>query len=481
MRGLLLFTILLSLILMIPGAAAQSVAEDLSDSGHVLDSWGIPSAEQLFDMELEAPQHCQADSRITLEAPEGVASVYLIFDREYGSVLLTDETSRRSARIDTSGILHCLMDVEKVFGTCPGRLTLRFCDGDVWLNELRFFSNGSLPDWVQRWNMIPDGGADLLLLSAHGDDEQLFFAGLLPWYAGEKGYRVQVVYFTDHRNMVSYRVHEMLNGLWAVGVRDYPVFGSFEDYYTFDMYDAYRFYEEQGHSRQELDAFIVEQLRRYQPLVAVSHDEKGEYGHGMHQMCADLLKTAVAHSGDPTEYPQLTEKYGAWDVPKTYLHLYPENQIVMDWDIPLEAFDGKTAYQVTKELGFPSHVSQIKDFAWYFRNADRASDVGAYNPCQFGLYRTTVGADTGAGDFFENVARLSEPLMPADPAPAGTEAPIALAAPQAASADPIGEPSADLSAEENWILIPAAGTIVLLLLTTCLSVPAFKKTQKNVK
>jgi len=476
MRRLLSLSILLFLILMMPGASAQAVAaEDLSGMEHVLDSCGIPSVERLFDMELEASQHCGADSRITLEHPEGVASVYLIFDREYGSVLLTDEASRRSARIDTKGVLHCLLDLEKVFGSCPERLTLRFSDGEVWLNELRYFSAGSLPDWVQRWNMIPDGGADLLLLSSHGDDEQLFFAGLLPWYAGEKGYRVQVVYFTDHRNMVSYRVHEMLNGLWAVGVRDYPVFGSFEDYYTFDMHDAYQFYENQGHSRQELDAFIVEQLRRYQPLVAVSHDERGEYGHGMHQMCADLLKNAVEHSGDPLKYPELAEKYGVWDVPKAYLHLYPENRIVMDWDIPLEAFGGKTAYQVTKELGFPSHVSQIKDFAWYFRDADRASDVGAHNPCQYGLYRTTVGEDTGAGDFFENVTHLFEPLIPAETAPAETEAPIALAASRAVPAAPSGEPAADLSAEENWILIPAAGTIVLLLLTTCLSVPAFKE------
>jgi LmbE family N-acetylglucosaminyl deacetylase len=45
-----------------------------------------------------------------------------------------------------------------------------------------------------------EGGADLVLFSAHGDDEHLFFAGLLPTYAEERGYRVQVVYLTDHRN-----------------------------------------------------------------------------------------------------------------------------------------------------------------------------------------------------------------------------------------------------------------------------------------
>lgn len=143
---------------------------------------------------------------------------------------------------------------------------------------------------MEQWSKIPQGEADLLLLSTHGDDEQLFFAGLLPWYAAQQGKRVQVVYFTDHRNITSIRVHEMLRGLWTVGVRDYPVFGAFPDYYTFDMEDAYSFYEEEGFSRETLLDFVTRQLRYYRPLVAVGHDEKGEYGHGMHQLTSDLLK-----------------------------------------------------------------------------------------------------------------------------------------------------------------------------------------------
>ena len=36
--------------------------------------------------------------------------------------------------------------------------------------------------------------AELMLLVAHPDDELLWFGGLLPTYAGQRGLKVQVVY-----------------------------------------------------------------------------------------------------------------------------------------------------------------------------------------------------------------------------------------------------------------------------------------------
>lgn len=80
---------------------------------------------------------------------------------------------------------------------------------------------------------------------------------------------------------------------------------------------------------------------------------------------ADLLMEAVEISGDPQYSPELAQTYGAWDVPKTYLHLYPENPILMDWDQPLASFWGMTAFQVSKDIGFACHQSQYNDFAWY--------------------------------------------------------------------------------------------------------------------
>ena len=440
------------------------LAEDVSGTQRILSGHGIDSPGALFDMDLKASQTVPDGAAVTLSAEAGISGLYFIFDLPYESVTLTED--ERTVTVDTGGVLHFYLDVEKALGRLPQSLLLTFSSGEASVNELRIFSPGELPAWVEQWKKIPQGEADLLLLSTHGDDEQLFFAGLLPWYAAQQGKRVQVVYFTDHRNITSIRVHEMLQGLWAVGVRDYPVFGAFPDYYTFDMKDAYSFYEEEGYSRDELLSFVTRQLRYYRPQVAVGHDEKGEYGHGMHQLTADLLKKAVDASADSTQFPDSAQRFGVWQVPKTYLHLYPENQITLNWDIPMDAFDGKTAYEVTRDLGFPCHESQVSDFAWYFRGADRAADVERYSPCIYGLWHSTVGPDSAGDDFFENIPQPTAPPTGA-PTERPTEAPTI---PQPPAETPPTRPArktaeASVLAEQSWLAIPAAGTAVLLFLT----------------
>lgn len=458
--NILLFLILLAAL------CATAKAEDRSSTEYLLEQAQIPNVAMLFDMDLEAAQTCPANASVTMATDAGIGSLYLIFDRPYGTILLTDGDGKE-AQVQTGGLLHAFIDVEAALGEAPGSLTVTFADGEAELAEMRVFTPGQVPGWVQKWEQLPDGEADLFLLSAHGDDEQLFFAGLLPWYGAGEGYRVQVAYFTDHRNITPHRVHEMLNGLWNVGIRYYPVFGAFPDYYTFDVEDAREFYETEGSTEEDMLSFVVEQLRRYRPKVAVSHDIAGEYGHGMHKLCAELLQKAVEVSGDTAYFPALAEQYGTWDVPKTYLHLWPENEIVMNWDIPMEAFDGKTAFEVSRDLGFASHISQQKDFAWYFRNADTAADVKKYSPCHYGLYRTTVGEDVLKNDLFENIPTQPPMEQPEEPEELPTLEVRSASAPQTEIRD--------TSADRLWLLIPASGALVLAVMTLFVSEPRPKE------
>ena len=96
-----------------------------------------------------------------------------------------------------------------------------------------------------------------------------------------------------------------------------------------------------------------------------------------------------------------------WDTPKAYIHLWQENEIIMNWDIPLEKFGGKTAFQVTQD-GFMCHKSQ--HWTWFYgwiygpaNNITKASEILTYSPCRYGLFRSTVGADVKGGDMFENI------------------------------------------------------------------------------
>ena len=87
-------------------------------------------------------------------------------------------------------------------------------------------------------------------------------------------------------------------------------------------------------------------------------------------------------------------KYGVWDTPKTYFHLYKENAIVMNFETPLEHFDGATAADIaSKAYGY--YYSQHPYYWGVFFNGD-------YDCHKWGLYRSTVGIDENA-DMFDHI------------------------------------------------------------------------------
>lgn len=388
-----------------PATDQQTQAEDISGTDIVTDHQGFSAISPLFDGRVLEGKPTTGAASLTLSSDAGIGSLYLIFGGSHGTYTLTDNDTATVCTVGNYDFLHDYLDLTELFGTAPKSVTLDFSD-IVTIYEIQVYTEGQVPESVQKWSP-PADEADLVLFSTHGDDEQLFFAGVLPYYAKERGYAVQVVYFTNHPDEPM-RMHEMLNGLWAVGVTCYPVFGEHPDFFSRDMADSYASMERRGYSREDLLEFVVENIRRFRPQVAVGHDINGEYGHAMHKIYTDLLMEAVTISNDETVYPESAEAYGVWDVPKTYLHLYEENQIVMDWDQPLESFDGMTAFQVTKELGYPCHKSQYKDFAWYLSYYDTAAECPKYNPCYYGLFRSTVGEDVQKNDFFENVTTHAE-------------------------------------------------------------------------
>ena len=408
-----LLTLLVCLCLLLAAvpevSAEETLAQDITDQTQISVT-GFEDSGFLTDKNIKNHKTAKNVS-ITLENTDGIYSLYLIFDLEYGAYEITNQDGD-TVTAGEKGFLHEYIDLLTLFETAPTSLTLRFPE-KVRLSEVYAFSQGDAPQFVQRWDKPLDKGADILLFSTHGDDDQLFFAGLLPYYAGERDARVQVVYMTDHRNLTNSRTHEMLNGLWAVGVKAYPVFGSFSDFRIDDLEGTYEEYASQGVTKEDLLEFVVTQLRRFKPLVAVGHDINGEYGHGMHMVYTDLLIDALTISNNAEEFPQVAEQYGVWDVPKTYLHLYEENQIALDYDSPLSAFDGMTAFQVSQKLGYPCHESQ--QYTWftdwingYNGEITKATEIGKYNPCKFGLYRSTVGEDVEKKDFLENVTTYAE-------------------------------------------------------------------------
>ena len=255
--------------------------------------------------------------------------------------------------------------------------------------ELHVFGEGDTPAWVQRWQP-PHAKADLLLISAHPDDEVLFMGGTIPYYAGERGMAVQVAYLVP---ATPYRKLELLDGLWLCGNTHYPDLGSFPDRFSMSISGMYR---QDGWSEAVLQRHIVGLYRRYQPEVVVTHDVNGEYGHGAHRAAADTAQKAVALAADSAyQHRNLGEKT-PWQIKKLYLHLYEQGALRMDWRLPLAAFDGKTAFDMA-EAAFKCHVSQLD-------TEYKVEDFGPYDNAKFGLAFTAVGEDVQKDDFFEHIA-----------------------------------------------------------------------------
>ncbi len=249
------------------------------------------------------------------------------------------------------------------------------------------FTQGDIPDWVQRWEPTPED-ADILFLVAHPDDELIFLGGAIPTYAVEQQRKVVVAYMTYSNTT---RRSELLNGLWAMGMRQYPVIGEFWDKYSKSadvVADAWNL--------KKANTFTVEIVRKYKPKVIVTHDYDGEYGHGAHKLTAKVAERAYQYAGNPEYYTNSAEEYGTWQVQKLYSHLYPENQIVMDWSVPLQNMGGKTGIELAIEA-YALHVTQEGAGV-------NVEETGTeYDNRVFGLVYTEVGEDVLKNDFLENV------------------------------------------------------------------------------
>ena len=254
--------------------------------------------------------------------------------------------------------------------------------------EMKVLTPGIPPDTVQVWQK-PGEKVDMMLIAGHPDDELLWFGGLLPYYAGELKKNVLVITAAMNRSI---RRLELLDALWACGVRTHPIHCVLLDYSTADLDEIFDIWE----GKERLLEMFTGFYRRYKPDVAVLHDINGEYGHAIHKAVSWLGRECAELAADETVYPEQVSEVGTWDIPKIYIHLYPENTVRMDWNRPLTAFDGKTAFEVAAEA-LNCHRTQTIH-GWTLEQG------GELDNALFGLYRTLVGPDREKNDFFENIA-----------------------------------------------------------------------------
>ncbi|MBQ7011015.1 MAG: PIG-L family deacetylase [Clostridia bacterium] len=380
-------------------------ASDITSSSNVVTE-GFYNPPVVLDGNYRDYTNAYNGATVTASNDSGIAYLYFIFETVPPEFTVEDTATGEKRSFSANGMIHVVLDLKKAFGYVPKAIKA-VLDFHIAVSEIYLFSEGTLPSWVQTWE-APLTESDMLLLVSHSDDDQLFFAGVLPLYAGQLGMKVQVAYLTNH-NDVANRRHELLDGLWHTGVRNYPIIAEFPDLYSESYDEALSVYGNAGYAKKDFTDFVSKLIQDTRPLVVVTHDTEGEYGHGTHILCTASVIEASETCTTPTGYGEIE---GKWYVAKIYLHLYKDNKLTLDLDKPLSAFDGKTAFAVSQEA-FRFHVSQ--HWTWFYdwiyggsTPITKASEIATHNPMEYGLYSSAVGFDKECNDFFENLETISE-------------------------------------------------------------------------
>ena len=398
MKKILTGCLAVFLLLCVYGLAVCEEAAEITE-GLTFESNGLNEDFQLMrdgDFSSYFPMK-EKNSTLLIKSETPVRSVYVMLFDKYDAPLGYDiqvgdgkggwQTVAKGGEYLTQWFaLEESVQELRICGTSKERLRLA---------ELQLYGEGDRPKECHDWITLEK--CDMMLLSAHPDDETLWFAGLLPTYAGERGLRVQLAVMAPTGGE---RKLELLHAIWHSGVTAYPEFIGLVDKNgktVEGQYTAWR-------GKNRVLRLVTDVIRKYKPEVMVTHGEKGEYGHGAHRAACDAAKQCVKLAAKKSSFTNSVKQYGTWQVKKLYLHEYTKNVIPCDWSVPLEAFGGKTGYEVASE-SFMYHRSQVKR-GWML-NPDGSVKNGKgpleHDNSLFGLYFTKVGEDTGTGDFMEHI------------------------------------------------------------------------------
>ena len=372
-------------LLILPVRAEQEAA-DVARSCTITASANKKYISRMLNPDHQKYWPCTQGDSLEIQAPAGtlVQGVMISFLGEVPQL-----TVRSGDRI-IAAYSDCFISNYIPFSEPVSRFSIdiRQCGDKARINHLYVLSEGTLPDWVQRWKLLEEP-ADLMVVATHPDDELLWFGGLLPTYAGAYEKKIQLVYMVGNN---PYRRNELLNGLWTCGVQYYPEIGAFPDKCGRTVKSCLSLWGE-----NEPRQYITEMLRKHRPSVVVTQDINGEYGHAHHRVTVQaVIDAATGLSANGAWDADSAARYGLWQPHKLYLHLWPEGQLTFDWRQPLDAFHGKTSLEIARKA-FKQHTSQQK-------GKYHILDSGRLDCRLFGLYWSDVGPDKAMNDLLEHIA-----------------------------------------------------------------------------
>ncbi|MBQ3704956.1 MAG: phosphodiester glycosidase family protein [Clostridia bacterium] len=383
-KSLLILT--LCLVLLAAAACSAASAEtldalELKTTEVTLSLSGVKNPKNLTDRKFTTYSESKSvkNPSLTLESSTSIHGLYLCFQKKPESYEIQ---VKRGGDWETlregSEYIHAFYELDgvtdvRVYALGDKKQTMGF-------NEVYIFGEGRIPEWVQRWEPTPEK-SDLLFVVAHPEEELLYLGGAIPYYAREMG-RTVAVACMSYANTT--RRSELLNGLWSMGYRNYPIIGSFKTAKVKGGISAAYKTIDSRNGQQVLAGWLNEVLTRTKPEVMVGPDEQGEGGNAQRMMLADACRKAF----DGAE----------WQVQKLYLHLYggEGDQVIFDWNRPLEKLGGRTGMGLAYYAYLFHKTQDDQEKSVYQEGITYANNT-------FGLAESLVGPDLIREDLLENI------------------------------------------------------------------------------
>ncbi|MEA4938239.1 MAG: PIG-L family deacetylase [Christensenella sp.] len=461
-RDLLLILAMMLALSALPVSARAELNDSLWHGCRYTSSGGRPSGlNELWDMNAESGYVVKGPGDVTISWRKSVPArmLYLAWRTLPEPFTLTqfdqDGTQISSMPGET-------WELNQLYKISPEARSLSITSQtDMDLCSALVYGPNMLPKSYHPWKPTPEK-LDYLVIATHPDDDILFLGAIVPILGVTRGLNGTILY-TATRS-IRYRCDEALNGAWAMGLRNHPLFAGFPNLLPKEQYRRGKEF-----SVDALTAYYVSVLRRYKPEVVVTQDENGEYGHWQHINVSRAVQNAVSLAADATYDPTSAAEYGTFQVKKLYLHLYPENKLTLNVYRPLPALGGRNVIEVAT-AAFAEHKSQVKVDHYRVRND------GFYRLSDFGLAFSAVGADTGKNDLLEHIdpSNLSNYVASASIAPPSPAPTLEGAPKEQEHTEPFANPG-DASGRRALQIGLTAGAVLAAAIGAYLAIRGRKK------
>ena len=285
--------LLLLMICLATAACAAALAEDdaleLTLTSCQYNLSGVKNPKNLTDRKFTTNSESKSvkNPTLTISSSEPIYGLYLCFQKKPESYEIQ---VKRDGDWETlqegSAFYHAFYALEgadevRVYALGEKKQTMGF-------NEVYVFGEGRIPGWVQRWRPTPEK-SDILFVVAHPEEELLYLGGAIPYYAREKQ-RTVAVACMSYANTT--RRSELLNGLWSMGYRYYPIIGDFKTAKAKGVKAAYKTIDSRK-GEEVLVSWLADAVARTRPEVLVVCDQVGTptYTPDLARLLADMIVT----------------------------------------------------------------------------------------------------------------------------------------------------------------------------------------------